>query len=346
MDILNPVDGPPFGGRAAVVSKDTRTVLDRMNIPRRLGLSFVALNVTAALMMVVFGVSLAMISSVTARNTESQSVLADTLALETALLRQNSQLRGFLVTADESYLKSYYEGRDDYDKTSAALETRLVQPDLQDLVRKSRAETLKWRENWGDKYVGVVKSGQRDAAQEAIRTAGKAALVSDAVLPLRSIKDAKAKEIDEETSRQESAITFAWIGLAIGGATLIGLALVLSRRLSNSIAVPITDLTQTMTALADGQNDAPIPGTTRVDELGDMARAVMIFRDAALDRARAVAEREEAMAQIGERLAAVAHADLSVRIVGVPPAFQSLADDFNEAMERLCQAMEIGRAHV
>ncbi|MBF9152257.1 methyl-accepting chemotaxis protein [Novosphingobium jiangmenense] len=314
-------------------------MFDRMNIPRRLGLSFVALNVTAALMMVVFGASLAMVSSVSARNTESQGVLADTLALETALLRQNSQLRGFLVTADESYLKSYYEGRDDYDKTSAALEARLADPALQDLVRRSRTETLKWRENWGDKYIDVVKSGQRDAAQEAVRAAGKAVLVSDAVLPLRAIKDATSAEIAEETARQESAILFAWIALAIGGATLIGLALVLSRRLAHSIAVPISELTRTMTALADGQNDAPIPGTSRADELGDMARAVLVFRDAAVDRANAVADRERAMAQIGERLSAVAHADLSVRITGVPPAFQSVADDFNEAMERLCQAM-------
>ena len=310
-----------------------------MNIPRRLGFAFVALNVTAALMMVVFGISLAMVSNVSARNTESQAVLADTLALETALLRQNSQFRGFLVTADESYLKSYHEGRDDYDKTSAALEARLTEPELQDLVRRSRTETLKWRESWGDRYIAVVKAGQRDAAQEAVRAAGKAVLVSDAVLPLRAVKDAKTKEITEETARQESAILFAWIALAIGGATLIGLALVLSRRLSRSIAVPLSDLTETMTALADGQNDAPIPGTSRADELGDMARAVMVFRDAALDRARAVADRERAMAQIGERLSAVAQADLSVRIIGVPPAFQTVADDFNEAMERLCQAM-------
>ncbi|KHS48779.1 methyl-accepting chemotaxis protein [Novosphingobium subterraneum] len=314
-------------------------MFDRMNIPRRLGFAFVALNVTAALMMVVFGISLAMVSNVSARNTESQAVLADTLALETALLRQNSQFRGFLVTADESYLKSYHEGRDDYDKTSAALEARLTEPELQDLVRRSRTETLKWRESWGDRYIAVVKAGQRDAAQEAVRAAGKAVLVSDAVLPLRAVKDAKTKEITEETARQESAILFAWIALAIGGATLIGLALVLSRRLSRSIAVPLSDLTETMTALADGQNDAPIPGTSRADELGDMARAVMVFRDAALDRARAVADRERAMAQIGERLSAVAQADLSVRIIGVPPAFQTVADDFNEAMERLCQAM-------
>jgi methyl-accepting chemotaxis protein len=50
-------------------------------------------------MMVIFGASLAMVSRVTAATTENQGVLADTLTLETALLRQNSQLRGYLVTA-------------------------------------------------------------------------------------------------------------------------------------------------------------------------------------------------------------------------------------------------------
>ena len=66
-------------------------MFDRMNIPRRLALAFVALNVTAAAMMVIFGASLAMVSRVTAATTENQGVLADTLTLETALLRQNSQ---------------------------------------------------------------------------------------------------------------------------------------------------------------------------------------------------------------------------------------------------------------
>ena len=116
-----------------------------MNIPRKLGFAFVALNVTAAVMMVVFGFSLARVSNISVHNSEAQAVLADTLSLETALLRQNSQMRGFLVTADESYLKSYYEGRDDYDKTSADLEARLDDAH-KDLVRQSRTETLSWRE--------------------------------------------------------------------------------------------------------------------------------------------------------------------------------------------------------
>lgn len=310
-----------------------------MSIPRRLGLSFITLIATAAVMMIVFGVSLAMVSRVTAHNTRSQDVLADVLTLETALLRQNSQMRGFLVTADQSYLKSYYEGRDEYDKTSATLEAELIEPQLKDLLLKSRAETLKWRENWGDKYIALVKDGQRDAAQEAIRGAGKAVLVSDAVLPLRAIRDSKVKGIADETAWQEWAITFAWVALVVGGGALIGFAFLLARRLSDAIARPIGELTETMSALAGGRKDVAIPGADRADELGDMARAVMVFRNAALDRERAVADREKAMALIGERLAAVAQADLSVRIGAVPPAFQTLADDFNEAMTRLCEAM-------
>lgn len=314
-------------------------MLDRMNIPRRLGASFVLLNVVAAAVMIACGVSLAMISSVTAKNTASQQILADVLALETSLLRQNSQLRGFLVTADQSYLKSYYEGRDDYDKASAQLEDALAGSPLQEKVRISRAETLKWRRDWGDRYVAVVKAGGRDAAQEAIRAAGKKVLVSDAVNPLRDIRDAQHSAITAQSERQSTVITMAWVALGLGAAILIGLALVLARGLTRSIARPIVDLTRAVTDLSRGTTDIDIPGTGRGDELGAMAQAMLVFRDAAQERQRTVAEREEAMARIGQQLAAVAQSDLTVRLHGMPPAFQQLAEDFNVAMERLAGAM-------
>ena len=313
-------------------------MFENLNIPRKLGFAFVALNVTAALMMVVFGASLAMVDNISVRNSKAQGVLADVLSLETALLRQNSQMRGFLVTADESYLKSYYEGRDDYDKTSASLEG-LLDEEHKPLVRQSRSETTAWRENWSDKAIAMVKAGQRDQAQDMVRAAGKAVLVSAAVLPLRTIRDDHEKLIAQNMASQDSATFFAWLALALGGATLIGLALVLSRKLSSNIARPIADLTDAMTALARGENDRPIPGSGRADELGEMAKAVTVFRDAALERARAVTEREQAMIKIGQHLHAVATSDLSVRLTGLPPAFTTVARDFNEAMERLCDAM-------
>ena len=314
-------------------------MLERMNIPRRLGFAFLVLNVVAACVMIACAISLAMIASVTARNTASQQVLADVLALETSLLRQNSQLRGFLVTADESYLKSYYEGRDDYDRASRTLETALAGSPLVEKVRTSRAETLKWRRDWGDKYVAVVKAGGRDRAQAAIRAAGKKVLVSDAVNPLRDIRDAKQADIAAQSARQAAVITSAWIALGLGAAILIGLALMLARALSRSIAQPIASLTRAVTDLSRGSNDVAIPGTERSDELGAMAQAMLVFRDAAQQRQIAVAQREQAVARIGEKLAAVARSDLTVRLTDMPPAFQSLADDFNVAMQRLASAM-------
>ncbi|GHC94806.1 methyl-accepting chemotaxis protein [Novosphingobium pokkalii] len=308
-------------------------------IPRKLVFALMAVALTAALMSVIFGLNIAQISASAERSDYSRGVHADSLTLETALLRQNSQLRGYLVTADPSYLKSYYEGRDDYDKVSAELERTLTDPAQRDLVMQSRAATLAWRKNWGDKMIDVVKSGDQMGAQAAVRAAGKAVLVTDAVLPLRKLRDIQSEAIDANTASQAHAITLAWATLALGGVLLIGLPFFLSRMLSRAIAAPITLLTQTMKQLAQGNNEIDIPDADRHDELGEMARAVEVFRDAARMRVAAVADRERAMACLADGLHALADADLTVRLDGLPADFQALADHFNQALGRLAAAM-------
>ncbi|MFK5098298.1 CHASE3 domain-containing protein, partial [Klebsiella pneumoniae] len=86
---------------------------------------------------------------------KSQEIHAEAMELETALLRQNSQFRGFLVTGDASYLKSYYEARDDFDETSQKLEAVVADPDKAAQVRSARDDTLTWRHDWGDRLIGV-----------------------------------------------------------------------------------------------------------------------------------------------------------------------------------------------
>jgi len=66
--------------------------------------------------------------------------------------------------------------------------------------------------------------------------------------------------------------------LAIG-AGLLALVAVLSLLVSRSITRPITRLTGTMETVAAGDFDAEVPGTSRSDELGAMARAVEVFRE-------------------------------------------------------------------
>ncbi|RIK86473.1 MAG: methyl-accepting chemotaxis protein [Hyphomicrobiales bacterium] len=63
---------------------------------------------------------------------------------------------------------------------------------------------------------------------------------------------------------------------------------------------PIRSLTDTMSRLAGGDLEVAIPSADRHDEIGQMARAVEVFRDAGLENRRLEAEAEEGRA-VGER---------------------------------------------
>ena len=69
--------------------------------------------------------------------------------------------------------------------------------------------------------------------------------------------------------------------LGVGGA-LLAIAAGLGLLFSRSVTRPLSRLTGTMKSIAEGDLDIEIKGTSRVDEIGEMARTVEIFRDNAL----------------------------------------------------------------
>lgn len=320
-------------------------MLRALKIPRKLGLSFLAICAMAAIVMLVFFINISSIRGATDANNLSQSIHAKALALETALLRQNSQMRGFIVTGDDSYLKSYYEGRDDYDRTTVELEEMLTDPKQEAALLKSREETLKWRRDWSDRLIAMVQRGQREAATQQVQNAGKAVLTSEAVLPLRDIKDAQNQLIEQNGERQESAIESAQNVLVLGGVALIGIAIGLAVLLTRLIARPVTGLTRTMADLAAGKNDVDIPDTDRGDELGDMARAVLVFRDAAVAKqqseaahAKAEAEQKMVVDTISQHLSKLANGDLTAEIEReFPSSYSAVKTNFNAALIALRQ---------
>lgn len=310
-------------------------MLTKLNIPRKLSLSFLLICSSAALMMIVFAVNLWMIQSSTTENNYSQLIYGKVQTLETSLLRQNSQFRGYLVTGDETYLKSYYEGRDEYDTAASELDKLLTNPKHKALLNESRNETLAWRKNWGDRLIGWTQKGRLTDAVAAVRNAGKAVLVSKAVLPLRDIRDDELKGIENNSARQDSAMTSAIIALVVGGIALIGIAIGLAVALSRSIALPITHLTGAMANLAAGKNEINV-NTDRADELGDMARAVSVFRDAAVAKAQSDHNQANVVAALGKGLEALASGDMTYTIEEpFAPEYDALRLTFNRTVEGL-----------
>ncbi len=68
-----------------------------------------------------------------------------------------------------------------------------------------------------------------------------------------------------------------------------------------SITGPIGQLQSSMALLADGEFDIDIPGVEKNDELGDMARAVEIFKQSGIDRLRLERESESEQLVRAER---------------------------------------------
>jgi methyl-accepting chemotaxis protein len=98
--------------------------------------------------------------------------------------------------------------------------------------------------------------------------------------------DARANQLSDNAHNEIFTSLGALAMLFLGG---LALALVVSSR---SITRPIGDLRQRMLTLADGKTEDAIVGLGRKDEVGEMAAAVAVFRDNAIERLRLEAETE------------------------------------------------------
>jgi methyl-accepting chemotaxis protein len=106
-----------------------------------------------------------------------------------------------------------------------------------------------------------------------------------------------------EHSQKRTRIIITVVGIASG---LIGLAL--SLLIGRSIARPLDGLAGVMTRLAGGDTSARIPATRASDEIGAMARTVIVFRDNMVERERLSAEQVGATLEKERRSESVAQA--------------------------------------
>lgn len=94
-------------------------------------------------------------------------------------------------------------------------------------------------------------------------------------------------ETDKQiTSSSREAETAQEIGslvvIIVSALSLLSAGLVIWRYVSGNLLARITDLTDSMTAIAEGNLRAPLPPTTDTDEIAQMASALKVFRDTAV----------------------------------------------------------------
>jgi methyl-accepting chemotaxis protein len=107
----------------------------------------------------------------------------------------------------------------------------------------------------------------------------------DLLASLKAFSHIIRNEIEKNFQRQITQIKNKHrIDTLISGLVFLGILFFVIRLLFNGVMNPIKTLTRTMSTLADDQDVRNIPFVHQGDEVGDMARSIVVFRDNAQKR--------------------------------------------------------------
>jgi methyl-accepting chemotaxis protein len=182
------------------------------------------------------------------------------------------------------YLAQTADSRKSYESLMATIlkdmpeKAAIIQPSIANLQRAFTACDP------GIRYAATTSS-----ADENLKAATR--LKAECVPPIEAAIQAHSKMVDDLiassariaddlTEQANSATRMLWITAGVG--LLIGLAIALWIGIKG-LARPIADLKSVMEAFARNELKAAVPGIERRDEVGDMARAVEVFKTNAVE---------------------------------------------------------------
>ena len=160
---------------------------------------------------------------------------------------------------------------------------------------------------YGDMFKQVVDlTRQQEAADTAMIKA--ATSVNDMV-----VKDGEGQQA-AMVAQQARSNTLMIVGTLVA----LGLGIVFAFLIGRGISRPINEMTATMKRLAAGDLEAVVPAQDRGDEIGEMAGAVQVFKDNAVEKVQleAAQEEKERRAETEKRQAMLKMADAFESSVG------------------------------
>ncbi len=166
--------------------------------------------------------------------------------------------------------------------------------------------------------------------------------IDAAVASALKFRDGLQKRSDAELARA------LWI-MGLAGALTAGLVAVAVWWILACLVRPLAGNARTMTAMAGGNVTTEVVGDSRRDEIGDMARALVLFRQAELEkRALQAAEAENLRAQqaviaaLSEALRNLASGNVTYKIdQQLSGEYEVLRQDFNSAMTAMASALRL-----
>jgi methyl-accepting chemotaxis protein len=206
-----------------------------------------------------------------------------------AFTERRGALLYYLITGDRQATETIAQSRESIAKSVAILTSTMEDNGFADDIRDALKQSVDISQRYDDQFVKAQMDLMRH--HETVTEARVIEVTREPVELVETFEDAKHK-LDDMLSREVAAaeqskteaIDQAGIVLLSGIVALVISAIVLGLLLTRLIAKPIGSITETMGDLAAGKLDVDIIGGDRGDEIGAMAKAVVVFRENAKER--------------------------------------------------------------
>ena len=278
-------------------------------------------------------------------------VIEQANAILTAAVDMETGMRGYLLAGRDSFLEPYAAGQEAFSQLVIALQERVSDNPEQVALLDGIATTIS---DWQDGVVEPMIALRREIG-EAATMDNMADLIAEergriffdqfrAVMgEFENVAQGQMSARQAESDDTSDLAIIALLGcLAVGLATGGGIGALVG----NGIANPVKRLTRSMGILADGDTTVSIPGTRRSDELGDMAKAVQVFKDNMIhademaEQAAASQQQKEERAKRMDELTRAFDQEVSETIAAVASSSDQMTNTANSLTNIADQASE------
>jgi len=240
--------------------------------------------------------SLSLIRSTERMTTHTHQVLEQTNEVLSGMINSETGVRGYLVSADASFLAPYEAGQKLYQDSIAKVGSLTSD----NAAQQRRVERVKqfagdWFLNVAQREIALMKdpATQSKARELAASGAGKKSM--DGLRDVLKEMDAEERSLlAVRAAASEAAFDRAMSSMMTGGIIALLLALVGAFGIAFAVTRPIQRITAEMNTLAKGDSSVAISATEREDEIGHMAKAVLVFKNNAIEIERLREEQLEA----------------------------------------------------
>ena len=210
----------------------------------------------------------------------------------------------------------------------------------------------------------IIKGGDM-AALAVFNDSNLYPAIDPVTAQITALVDLQTSVARQETKAAETVSGIALVVMGVIALIAAGLLAFATNVVIRKVSAPLQAMTAAMRRLAGGDNNIIVPAVGQADELGQMAEAVTVFKDAAIAKikadadviaARTQAERERlvatqaaiakeqdlVVASFGTGLERLADGDLTYRVNDdLPEQYEALRTNFNGAMAKLQDTMKV-----